>query len=601
MIVAAIIENDNEILLLKTPSSSGREIWSLPFCVTSNDNYIARTELIEKCREYHVEIEINAFDIFCEYTNNGEKFVIFYSTLSSWRNTLPEDNLAVWFKTDSIISLSFEKRFHPLINKLVLEYERLASTKKSLKKVAKKISNIFDIDINIYEEKKAIKIFIKYSCDIFCPFVFKFYFDFEDDNRVRFIDSIHIAPSYVEGDKTDLYVLFANCMAIIQKLFWQEKVCIGYSRLFEVEINSASIIFNKQNNYCSIENVEEKFYTLYFDFLTSLFVFGSVFGTFKTKLDATKFSIKHKKYLYYDHLKCNCQARKDVQFYHDANKRLSLICIDNAEYDGTFFSKLKWEVVDGIDGKILCQINALEERQSFNFVSNDCWNTINDVIKEMGISNYTFVCQNNCLYMLEGQNIWIFENQFCEYWLEKEKQKLHDRQQRENIILNFNITFKWRFPINYGRFEELIADLIETEDMIEKVRLVGKPNCPDGGRDLLIWKWYESGKKYMKTRSIIGQCKAYKRSIRKSDVTDIRDMLENYDAAGFYLFTSSVLTAPLIDHLQKLRKKFDVDWWTEKEIFKKLRENSFIANRYTDILEIVDQPKKEIPLNKELA
>ena len=149
-----------------------------------------------------------------------------------------------------------------------------------------------------------------------------------------------------------------------------------------------------------------------------------------------------------------------------------------------------------------------------------------------------------------------------------------------------NRQFKWRYPISYTRFEELIADLYEREEQVQNVRLLGRSNCPDGGRDLLIWKIERKSESSFGSKLIIGQCKAYSRSINKSDVTDIRDTIEHYDATGFYLFTSSSLTVPLIDNLVKLKEKYETDWWTEREIFKKLRQHSDVADRYSDILEV---------------
>ncbi len=84
---------------------------------------------------------------------------------------------------------------------------------------------------------------------------------------------------------------------------------------------------------------------------------------------------------------------------------------------------------------------------------------------------------------------------------------------------------------------------------------------------------------------LIGQCKAYEKSVNKSHVRDIRDTLDYYNANGFFLAVTSSITAQLIDHLCKLKEKRDVDWWTEREIFKKLRQHSYIADRYLDILE----------------
>ena len=74
---------------------------------------------------------------------------------------------------------------------------------------------------------------------------------------------------------------------------------------------------------------------------------------------------------------------------------------------------------------------------------------------------------------------------------------------------------------------------------------------------------------------------AYQRSVNKTHVKDIRDTLDYYEATGLFL---AVVTAPLIDHLASLSKKYDVDWWTGREIFKALRQYPVIAEQYKDIV-----------------
>lgn len=95
--------------------------------------------------------------------------------------------------------------------------------------------------------------------------------------------------------------------------------------------------------------------------------------------------------------------------------------------------------------------------------------------------------------------------------------------------------FKWRYPVNSGRFEELIADLLETDIMIQDVRLVGRSNNADGGRDLLIFKRSMQDAGTYGTILVIGQCNAYEKSVSKTHVRDIRDTLEYYNAVGFFL------------------------------------------------------------------
>lgn len=55
-----------------------------------------------------------------------------------------------------------------------------------------------------------------------------------------------------------------------------------------------------------------------------------------------------------------------------------------------------------------------------------------------------------------------------------------------------------------------------------------------------------------------------------------------------FLAVTSDITAPLIDHLTSLEKKYDVDWWTRRELFKIMRQYPSLVNAYQDIIKVVD-------------
>ena len=77
-----------------------------------------------------------------------------------------------------------------------------------------------------------------------------------------------------------------------------------------------------------------------------------------------------------------------------------------------------------------------------------------------------------------------------------------------------------------------------------------------------------------------------RKTLSKSNVNDIRDTIEFHGAKGFFLMVTSTVTAPLIKHLEVLRPKYKIEWWTEREMFKLLRRYPLLAESYKDILEI---------------
>lgn len=183
----------------------------------------------------------------------------------------------------------------------------------------------------------------------------------------------------------------------------------------------------------------------------------------------------------------------------------------------------------------------------------------------------------------EQVDIIVFWLRHSKIYVAEEEKLIFDRQAKENALLHVNRDFKWIFPVNPSRFEQLIADIIEYQQPDTTVRLVGRTNNPDGGRDIIIRRKEGENRKLT-----ICQCKAYQNSVNKSHVTDIRDTLDYYEATGFLLAVTSDITAPLIDHLTSLEKKYDVDWWTRRELFKIMRQYPSLVNAYQDIIKVVD-------------
>jgi hypothetical protein len=96
----------------------------------------------------------------------------------------------------------------------------------------------------------------------------------------------------------------------------------------------------------------------------------------------------------------------------------------------------------------------------------------------------------------------------------------------------------------------------------------------------------ENARRLTTKRRIIVQCKALSKSVGKSKIPDVRDMLEHYDAQGYLLAASGDVGATAIDYLLGLRTRGDffTDWWGRHEIEDRLRRNPDVANRYPDMV-----------------
>ncbi len=585
MIILAVIRRDYELLLAKTSVESENEVWTLPYFEIS-DKEDPLDLIIDKCQIYDVEIE--PFDIYFHNILNEREVICFDTHLLSYTHTKNLKN-ACWVHAANLEKLSFMDEFSVITDKLISEYRTALSVSNRIENIMDDFANAFDMETEKTTTPFSCSVFVKNDYGGYCPFIFSMeYIIHPETNLVDYRIIWPITRMFADGDKTDLYILFSSTMSILLKCIHQQDVYIDYLSLFnDAEINGAFIVFTynvKAREMDLFINDIEKNFALY---LISLMLFGQLVGSFSLIRDDNQLSKE------YEDILCtnenfNLFAREEHQFYGNVEDGIFVIHINNHFYCKENFTKYHhWQIVEGVDGKILHQIDR--DKSSYNFVSNETWDKIQKLINLVKANDYTIVCQQNFLYLLTPNDIWIFEGDFSEYQVCQERDKIYDRQTYENSILHFSRTFKWKYPIDPRRFENMIADLIETEPMVDSVRLVGHTNQPDGGRDLLIFKRQLDQFQHYTSSLTIGQCKAYQKTVNKSHVQDIRDMLEHYGAEGFFLAASSIVSSPLVDHLCKLKEIYDVDWWTEREIFKKLRQHPSIANGYEDIIDITEK------------
>ena len=229
----------------------------------------------------------------------------------------------------------------------------------------------------------------------------------------------------------------------------------------------------------------------------------------------------------------------------------------------------KEEFISGVDSNLHLSGNIK------NAIPHEVISTAYSIVTEFEKKND---CDIQCI-PIENSFLLITDNHIasfsCNCGLEQfkcERDKIEIRHKAENELLFPVNNFSWAESIKASEFEDLILELVNKENGVDWARKVGSTNSPDGGRDI-ICEWYIPKKQLdndnellFEKKTVIVQCKAYKKSVGKSDVTDIRDMLEHYNADGFLLATSSQLTPPLTDHLLSLKKNYWVDWWNRPEL-----------------------------------
>lgn len=570
--VSVLITNGREFLLRKIGGDHEEEIkYSLPSATTPT-----LTGAKRKIKKHIDKVGVVFYfeKALYEQVHNNDTHYVFLCHASKYIYPLKNDAYT-WVDVKKCTDV-FLKDIYEQSSNAVFNYinDRLNIAREIRREINLQHDQSI-VKLEFIESLNGLQIYINTPA-FRCAFSYLISFDLSEKGEVEYQINWVLNQSMAPGDKSDIYILFSETMAILLKLFLHEPVCItAFEHQFiDGEIGGASIAF--ESDYFS-GVVDRK--TIIEKAVASFELFNLTMGLHGTRIG----SISHKNADKPDEdiINClnkqnmNCVLREEHACYYDNN--VACIFLDNGVFESRkLLSGYSYETVEGIHGKILIQ--RKNEWVFYNYIDNDDWDTAQRIIKKRGLIDFKLLCQSNRLYIIADKEIWIVFGWFHHGIADLEKEEILDRNQKEQALLLANREFAWKYPINYSRFEELCADLLEQVYPISKIRLAGNANNADDGRDVLVYNPDET--------LFIGQCKAYKKSVGKSDVRDIRDTIEFHGASGFILMVSSTVTGQLIKHLELLRQRCKTEWWTGREIFKLLRRYPLIADRYKDILEI---------------
>jgi len=123
------------------------------------------------------------------------------------------------------------------------------------------------------------------------------------------------------------------------------------------------------------------------------------------------------------------------------------------------------------------------------------------------------------------------------------------------IGLKASISCNWS-ELNDESFEELCYDIIYYDPRFDNktIRKMGKSRSRDGGRDIVV---YTHERIRYKPEKFIFQCKLLKpnRSLTATKVLDISDIIEQYEADGYGIFTSGIIDSTLFDKIDKIANR----------------------------------------------
>lgn len=302
---------------------------------------------------------------------------------------------------------------------------------------------------------------------------------------------------------------------------------------------------------------------------------------------------KDAKNLGYNYIK---RKNEDWEWWYNENFGISSINFKNEVGDKLLDLMLRDEIlsIEGVKRDIISfrgKTYAIDKAKLEYAIS---------ILKHYNEDKYNIIAIANRFFIISPHNIIsIFDKCGFDSVLQ-EKELIRKRRQLENEILFGKCSFEWNTKIDGGRFEDLIREMLSKQVYISRVRKAGPTNQSDNGLDLIIEyidfndKKYNDNESPFKIKKIIGQCKAYKGTVGKSDVRDIRDTLDYYDAEGYWLFVSSQISIHLSEYLQKLRDRneFLIDWWNRSDIEEILMNYPEIIDKYKDVFiinnEIID-------------
>lgn len=454
-----------------------------------------------------------------------------------------------------------------------------------IEKVVKLLQIEYELSTNGLDDGNLV-VFIKNQYGGYAPFGLAFYLE-KLDNYFVVSERWILTRQFVCGEKTDMYVLWSALMVFILKLMGIKAYTMYYEML-PGEIDGGNIIIPSRRyeiTYESLANDENEIVNGLLNFIMSQHTFHFIVGDFSTQLvNGNEPSVYFK-----DLEVCTVIKRKEHLFEYDGKNVFHLYINNGVANFEKSLDKINYshELKHFEKGAFICQRSEIFF--DYKYISRKNNSVIQKIIRKNNFKDAKIICQENLLYVIEDNHLFIIYDDFSEYkysfyryeYLEKLKEMTTFLREEKFINLD------WIYPIDPSRFEALIKDLLDNNTSFD-VRLCGKAFNPDNGKDLIFKSFHEQedGQKVVRW---IGQCKAYNKTVNKAHVTDLRDRLEENAAEGFLLAVTEGISNPLNESIMKLEDAgYLTKVWTKQDIFSMLQEKVGIIKKYKDIIRVIE-------------
>lgn len=246
-----------------------------------------------------------------------------------------------------------------------------------------------------------------------------------------------------------------------------------------------------------------------------------------------------------------------------------------------------------LNDNVAIKINDLEGfAVAKQFIENILYQRFN--IRNVGenIDHFEF-------YISEFEDVIILQSQNFKYIYFQFDKLTHNELQKlleivspaqnflENILgLNTSITLNWD-SIDEEKFEELCYDIISLNPKFnsDSIQKMGKAKARDGGRDIVA---YTNRSFDSEPQLYIFQCKLIKSnaSLAKSNLKDAANIIDEYGAKGYGVFTSAVIDSTLYDMLDGFSRNKNIDTsnrWSVYNFERFLARNRALKSRYFEV------------------
>lgn len=472
-------------------------------------------------------------------------------------------------------------------------------TKKLLDNINEKLAFLSEsYGFSIYPDDKSIK--IEFNGYVGLQLVIDY-----DEENVDFRFWVRTSSWYYIDERTDIHDIINLLFAVLLKANKISSSTIIYDYnsfgIPEVELYS-SFSVTSQSNY-SIQKRNEYINSLLDLSLFFQLWFAETFGcpchecsvdknlrigttediskSFKMNIFSTigeSVNINYKKRFY-----------PSWEYFRDFDKNITFVKDKKV-------SQFVYELSDKNETEIFLAINGqlIKTENLYNYISLSTIRRVKKIIKSLTKNKeqeIRFIILDNVAIFSTQNYIIAVNGRFGLFEYKKEKDKLRDRHMREFELLFSPTDLKWAEEVSPERFENLIKELLERDTTIEWVRKYAHTNEPDGGRDLICRKLIPNPNPGENAPTsvpidVIVQCKFYKGGVGKDRVLDIRDTVEHSNYSGYLLVVSSYTKKSLTEHLDVLRKKGTlwIDWWTQDEIFDRIKLYPDLISKYSDLL-----------------